>query len=31
MTTDDEARFARIGSLFLGRPLEAGQVELVNL
>ncbi|MDR2892566.1 MAG: glutamate racemase [Deltaproteobacteria bacterium] len=31
MTTDDEARFARIGSLFLGRQLEAGQVELVNL
>lgn len=31
MTTDDEGRFARIGSLFLGRPLEAGQVELVNL
>lgn len=31
MTTDDEVRFARIGSLFLGRPLEAGQVELINL
>jgi glutamate racemase len=31
MTTDDEGRFARIGELFLGRPLSAGQVELVNL
>lgn len=31
LTTDDEARFARIGSLFLGRPLRAEQVELVNL
>lgn len=31
MTTDDEARFARIGALFLGRPLAVEQVELVNL
>jgi glutamate racemase len=31
MTTDDEGRFARIGELFLGRPLSTGQVELVNL
>ncbi|MDL2307630.1 glutamate racemase [Desulfovibrio sp. OttesenSCG-928-C06] len=31
MTTDDEARFARIGSLFLGRELSPRQVELVNL
>jgi glutamate racemase len=31
MTTDDAGRFARIGGLFLGRPLSPGQVELVNL
>jgi glutamate racemase len=31
MTTDDAGRVARIGGLFLGRPLSPGQVELVNL
>jgi glutamate racemase len=31
MTTDDEGRFARIGALFLGRPLSSAQVELINL
>lgn len=31
MTTDDEARFARVGSLFLGRELPVERVELVNL
>lgn len=31
MTTDDAARFARTGAVFLGSPLSAGDIELVNL
>lgn len=31
MTTDDVARFARTGTVFLGSPLSAGDIELVNL
>ncbi|MDR2050770.1 MAG: glutamate racemase [Deltaproteobacteria bacterium] len=31
MTTDDPPRFARIGAVFLGRPLSAREVELINL
>lgn len=31
LTTDDPERFARVGSIFLNRSLDAGQVELVNL
>jgi glutamate racemase len=31
LTTDNQARFARTGSLFLGHPLERSDVELVDL
>lgn len=31
MTTDNQQRFVRTASLFLGRPLHHGEVELVNL
>ena len=31
LTTDNPDRFARTGGLFLGSPLEAGQIELVDL
>ena len=31
MTTDDAARFARVGSTFIGHPLEESHIELVNL
>ncbi len=31
MTTDDKERFARVGSLFLGYPLQAADVEHLNL
>lgn len=31
LTTDNPDRFARTGGLFLGSPLEAGEVELVDL
>ena len=31
LATDGAERFARVGGTFLGRPLEAGQVEIVDL
>lgn len=31
LTTDNPDRFARTGGLFLGSPLEPGQIELVDL
>lgn len=31
LTTDNQARFARTGSLFLGRPLHAAEVDLIDL
>ena len=31
LTTDNPDRFARTGGLFLGSPLDAGQIELVDL
>lgn len=31
MTTDDVARFARIGGIFIGHPLDGRDIELVNL
>ncbi|MDE2304748.1 MAG: glutamate racemase [Gammaproteobacteria bacterium] len=31
LATDGAARFARVGSLFLGEPLAAGEVEIVDL
>lgn len=31
LTTDNQARFARTGSLFLGRPLHAAEVSLIDL
>ncbi len=31
LATDSPARFARVGSAFLGEPVDAGQVELVDL
>jgi len=31
LATDDAARFARVGSRFLGEPLSAGCVQLVDL
>ena len=31
LTTDDPERFARTGSLFLGRPIAQSAVELVDL
>jgi glutamate racemase len=29
--TDSPERFARVGEIFLGRPIAAGEVELVDL
>ncbi len=31
LATDDAARFARVGSRFLGEPLQAGAIEIVDL
>jgi glutamate racemase len=31
LATDDAARFARVGSRFLGEPLSAADVEIVDL
>jgi hypothetical protein len=31
MATDSAERFARVGGTFLGRPLAAGDVEVVDL
>ena len=31
LATDDAERFARVGGIFLGRPLTAGDVEIVDL
>ena len=31
LATDDAGRFARVGGIFLGRPLTAGDVEIVDL
>ena len=31
LATDDAERFARVGGIFLGRPLKAGDVEIVDL
>ena len=30
LATDDAERFARVGGIFLGRPLKAGDVEIVD-
>ena len=31
LATDGPERFARVGSIFLGRPISAGDVELVDV
>ena len=31
MATDAPERFARVGEIFLGRPIDAGEIELINL